>query len=81
MIIVCNIINDINNNFYHVKKKRKKYQVSFRVKTLYSVFTRENHMLCSHVKSSPLLWLHNKSRFSQQKTIQLKWFGIWLMFV
>ena len=24
MIIVCNIINDINNNFYLVKKKKKK---------------------------------------------------------
>ena len=42
MIIVCNIINDINNNFYHVKKKEEKnYQVSFRVKTLYSIFTCE----------------------------------------
>ena len=32
-------------------------------------------MLSSHVKISPLLWLHNKSRLSHQKTIKVKWFG------
>ena len=36
-------------------------------------------MLTSHVKISPLLWLHNKSRFSHQKTIKVKWFGISLV--
>ena len=31
--------------------------------------------LSSHVKISPLLWLHNiKSRLSHQKTVQVKWF-------
>ena len=29
-----------------------------------------------HVKRSPLLWLHNKSRLWQQKNSQVKWFGI-----
>ena len=33
-------------------------------------------MLSSHVRRSSLLWLHNKSRFSQQK---VKWFGISLV--
>ena len=33
-------------------------------------------MLSSHAKISPLLWLHNKSRLSDQKTIKVKWFGI-----
>ena len=37
--------------------------------------SREN-MLSSHVKISPLLWLHNKSRLSHQKTIKVKWFGV-----
>ena len=32
-------------------------------------FTWENNMLSSHVKRSTLLWLHDKSRLSQQKTI------------
>ena len=32
-------------------------------------------MLSSHVKISPLLWLHNKSRLSHQKTIKVEWFG------
>ena len=36
-------------------------------------------MLFSHVKISPLLWLHNKSRLSHQKTIKVKWFGISLV--
>ena len=43
------------------------------------VFTRENNMLSSHVKRSPLLWLHNKSRLSQRKNV--KWFGISLVFI
>ena len=34
----------------------------------------------SHVKRSPLLWLHNKLRLSQQKAIEVKWFGISLVF-
>ena len=36
-------------------------------------------MLSSRVKISPLLWLHNKSRLSHQKTIKVKWFGISLV--
>ena len=36
--------------------------------------SREN-LVSSHVKISPLLWLHNKSRLSHQKAIKVKWFG------
>ena len=45
------------------------------------IFTCENNMLSSHVKISPMLWLHNKSRLSHQKTIQVKWFCISLVFI
>ena len=47
------------------------------------IFTCENNMLSSHVKISvsPLLWLHNKSRLSHQKTIKVKWFGTLLVFI
>ena len=45
-----------------------KYQVSFREKKL-DIFTCENNMLSSHVKLSPLLWLHNKPHLSDQKTV------------
>ena len=38
-------------------------------------------MLSSRVKISPLLWLHNKSRLSHQKTIKVKWFGSSLVFI
>ena len=37
-------------------------------------------MLSSHVKISPLLWLHNKSHLSHQKPIKVKWFGSSLVF-
>ena len=36
------------------------------------IFTCENNMLSSHVKISPLLWLHNKLRLSHQKTIKVR---------
>ena len=38
-------------------------------------------MLSSHVKISPLLWLHDKSRLAHQKTNEVKWFGISLVFI
>ena len=41
----------------------------------------KNNMLSSHVKISPLLWLHNKSHLSHQKTIKVKWFGSSLVFI
>ena len=45
------------------------------------IFTSENNMLSSRVKISPLLLLHHKSRLSHQKTIEVKWFGILLVFI
>ena len=33
------------------------------------LFTPENNMLFSHVKRSPLLWLHNKSCLTQPKIL------------
>ena len=45
------------------------------------IFTCENNMLSSHVKISPLLRLHHKSRLSHQKTIEEKWFSILLVFI
>ena len=42
--------------------------------------SREN-LISSHVKISPSLWQHNKSRLSHQKTIKEKWFGISLLFI
>ena len=49
-----------------------KYQVSFRA------LTRENNLLFSYVKISPLLWLHNKSRLSQEKNFfsEMVWYFI-----
>ena len=36
----------------------------------HDIFIRENNMLSSHVKMSPLLRLHNKSRVSHQKLVK-----------
>ena len=56
--------------------------------TLYYINTNEipgelsrENLISSHVKISPLLWLHNKSCLSHQKTIKVKWFGISLVFI
>ena len=43
------------------------------------IFTCENNMLSSRVKISPLLWLHDKSRLSHQKT--KKWNGLIWYFI
>ena len=40
-----------------------------------------NFTVFLHVKISPLLWLHNKSHHSHQKTIEVIWFGISLVFI
>ena len=39
------------------------------------------NMMFSHVKISPLLWLHRNLRLSYQKTIKVKWLGISLVFI
>ena len=39
------------------------------------------NMLSSHVKISPLLWLHNELRLLHQKTIKVKWFGSSMVFI
>ena len=45
------------------------------------ISSRVKITLSSHVKISPLLWLHNRSRLSHQKTIKVKWFGSSLVFM
>ena len=45
---------------------KHKWNTSFWAKTWYFHKTSENNMWSSHMKRSPLLWLHNKSQISQQ---------------
>ena len=59
----------VNNNIYYINTNE-----------IPGELLREN-LISSHVKISPLLWLHNKSRLSHQKTIKVKWFGISLVFI
>ena len=56
-----------NNNLYYINTNE-----------IPGELWREN-LISSHVKISPLLWLHNKSRLSHQKTIKVKWFCISLV--
>ena len=44
----------------------------------HDILTHESNMLFSHVKRSPLLWLHNKSRLSQEKNCfsEMVWYFI-----
>ena len=59
-----------------------------RNSTIYYINTNEipgellrKNLVSSHVKISPLLWQHNKSHLSHQKTIKVKWFGSSLVFI
>ena len=37
------------------------------------IFTHEDNMLCSYVKRSPSLWLHNKSCLWKQADLEFHW--------
>ena len=67
----------VEDVFYYINTNEIPGELSRKL----DIFTCENNMLSSHVKISPLLWLHNKSRLSHQKTIKMKWFGISLVFI
>ena len=59
-------IKNANNFFYYINTNE--ITSEFFARKL-DIFTCENNMLPSHVKISPLLWLHNKPHLSDQKTI------------
>ena len=65
-----------------LSRNLRKYKDIYYINTneIPGELSREN-LISSHVKISPLLWLHNKSRLSHQKTIKMKWFGISLVFI
>ena len=58
-----------NNYFYYVNTNEIPGELS------------HENLMFSHVKMSPLLWLHNKLRLSHQKISKVKWFGISLVFI
>ena len=72
----------------HKYEKNVLFLILYWTKSLYYINANEipgersrENLISSHVKISPLLWLHNKSRLSHQKTIKVKWFGISLVFI
>ena len=66
---------------YHSLLYKHKWNTRWAFARKFAIFTCEHNMLSSHVKISPLLWLHNKSRLSHQKTVKVKWFGISSVFI
>ena len=58
-----------NNYFYYVNTNEIPGELS------------HENLMFSHVKMSPLLWLHNKLHLSHQKISKVKWFGISLVFI
>ena len=59
------VTNDRNSYFYYINTNEIQGELSREN----MIFTCENNMLSSHVKRTPLLWLHNKSRLSQEKCL------------
>ena len=57
------VTNDRNISFYYINTNEIQGELSREN----MIFTCENNMLSSRVKRSPFLWLHNKSRLSQEK--------------
>ena len=70
---VISIISE-NNPHYYINTNEMPGELSREN----LIFTCENNMLSSHVKISPLLWLHNKSRLSHQKNYwsEMVWYFI-----
>ena len=72
--------NEKRQNLDSVSKNGKQtYKQGEKTSETTSRKLRKN--ISSHVKISPLLWLHNQSRLSHQKTIKVKWFGSSLVFI
>ena len=59
------VTKDSNISFYYINTNEIQGELSREN----MIFTCENNVLSSHVKRSPLLWLHNKSRLSQEKCL------------
>ena len=72
------LIKEESTGFYYINTNEIPGELS---RENLQLVTSENNMLSSHVKISPLLQLHNKSRLSHQKPIKVKWFGISLVFI
>ena len=66
------------NNYYY--RNINEIPSELLRKNLVSSHVKITRYRSSHVKISPLLWLHNKSRLSHQKTTKVKWFGSSLVF-
>ena len=76
------------DGFQYIQHEVPNKLIKMSNKTYYYINTNEipgelshENLVSSHVEISPLLWLHNKSHLSHQKTIKVKWFGSSLVFI
>ena len=63
----------------HVLLYKQQWNTRWAFVRKHDIFTRENNMLSSHVKISPFLRLHNKSRLLQQKLKGLVFIGVYII--
>ena len=64
-----NKVGDGENVKYSNLLYKHQWNTKFAFAGKLDIFICENNMLSSHVKISPLLWLHNKPHLSDQKTL------------
>ena len=63
--------------FIGTLRENKKYRSRIITPMKYQVSFRAKNVISSHVKILPLLWLHNKSRFSHQNYLsEMVWYSI-----
>ena len=61
-----NQVKKVRINIYYINTN----EIPGELSTECDILTCENNMLSSHVKISPLLWLHNKSAFHTKKLLK-----------
>ena len=59
--------------YYSILLHKHQWNTKWAFPRKLHIFTREDNMLSSHVKRSPSLWLHNKSRLWKQADLVFHW--------
>ena len=64
---------ELRNMYYFVLLYKHQWNTKWAFPRKLYTFTREDNVLSSHVKRSPSLWLHNKSRLWKQADLVFHW--------
>jgi len=74
------LVNEGEHASYLVLLYKHQWYTRWAFARKHNIFSRKNNTLSSHVKRSPLLWLHNKSCVSQRKWDTKFLFSCWKIF-